>query len=97
MKKLVAGIGFLVIYLSAQSQQVSVRDLKSGNHEPDTSFIYTLPFSKGKSYLLIQAYQSKMSHKGEYALDFKMKRGTTVCAARAGIVTALREDSKRVV
>ena len=36
-----------------------------------------------------------MSHKGEFALDFKMKKGTIVCAARPGIVTAMREDSDK--
>ena len=36
-----------------------------------------------------------MSHKGEFALDFKMKKGTTICAARPGIVTAMREDSDK--
>jgi murein DD-endopeptidase MepM/ murein hydrolase activator NlpD len=36
-----------------------------------------------------------MSHKGEYALDFKMKTGTTICAARSGIVIAMRENSDK--
>lgn len=43
--------------------------------------------------MLIQGYQSAFSHKGEYALDFKMKKGSKVCAARSGIVVAIREDS----
>ena len=40
-------------------------------------------------------HESKMSHKGEKALDFKLKKGTKICAARAGIVTALRKDSDK--
>ncbi len=44
--------------------------------------------------MLAQGYLSSFSHKGEYALDFKMKKGTKVCAARAGVVIATREDSK---
>jgi murein DD-endopeptidase MepM/ murein hydrolase activator NlpD len=36
-----------------------------------------------------------MSHKNELSLDFKMKPGTTVCAAREGVVTSTREDSDR--
>jgi murein DD-endopeptidase MepM/ murein hydrolase activator NlpD len=44
--------------------------------------------------MLVQGYMSSFSHKGEYALDFKMKKGTKICAARSGIVIATREDSK---
>jgi hypothetical protein len=73
----------------------SIRDLKSGKVNPDISYVYSLPFQKGKKYLLIQAYMSKMSHKGEIAVDFKMKKGTKVCAARAGVVIAMREDSRK--
>lgn len=60
------------------------------------SFAYSLPYEKGKSFLLVQGYQSKIfSHRGEFALDFKMKTGTKVCAARSGIVISVREDSQR--
>ena len=34
-----------------------------------------------------------MSHKGEYALDFKVKKKTRICAARDGIVTGARSHS----
>ena len=44
---------------------------------------------------MIQAYHSNLSHKGEYALDFKMKEGTAICAARKGVVIAVREDSNK--
>lgn len=43
---------------------------------------------------MIQAYDSKMSHKGEIALDFKIKKKTKVCAARDGVVISAREDSE---
>lgn len=75
--------------------QPTIRELKQGKYAEDTSYIYALPYEKGKSYLLAQAYHSKMSHKGEYALDFKMKEGTKICAARSGVVVSLREDSDR--
>lgn len=78
----------------AQDANYSIRDLKAGRFTADSSFVYSLPYEPGKSYLLIQAYDSKLSHKGEYALDFKMKEGTTICAARGGVVEALREDSQ---
>src|SRR5687768_1043350 len=82
--------------LSSLSQTTySVRDLKAGRFTEDSSFIYTLPFEKNKKVFLIQAYESKMSHKGERALDFKIKKKTKVCAARDGIVAALRSDSDK--
>ena len=62
---------------------------------PDTSFIYSLPYEKGRSHLLVQGYFTNFSHKGEYALDFKMKKGTKICAARSGVVVLMREDSKK--
>jgi len=72
-----------------------ISDLKGGRIKPDTSFVYALPYPSGSSHLLIQAYHSKMSHKGEYALDFKMKTGSAICAARAGVVMAVKEDSDK--
>ena len=34
-----------------------------------------------------------MSHKNELSLDFKMHKGSKICAARDGIVTAIKKDS----
>lgn len=87
----------LCIELCASSQvnSVSVKNLKEADDDK-YNFGYSLPYEKGKSFLLVQAYQSKLfSHKGEFALDFKMKRGTKICAARSGIVVAVKEDSKK--
>jgi murein DD-endopeptidase MepM/ murein hydrolase activator NlpD len=95
MNKVVSLLIFLPFSLLAYGQEdPSLRDLKAGRYTADTSFVYLLPFQGGKSYFLVQAYQSNLSHKGEYALDFKMKEGTTVCAARGGVVEGLRQDSK---
>jgi murein DD-endopeptidase MepM/ murein hydrolase activator NlpD len=71
----------------------SIRDLKGGKFINDNTPVYLLPFEKGKKVFLIQAYESKMSHKGERALDFKVKKKTKICAARDGVVIAAREDS----
>lgn len=73
----------------------NIRDLKSGRVQPDSSYIYSLPFSPKSKCLLIQAYNSKMSHTNELSLDFKMKKGSKICAAREGIVIAVKEDSDR--
>ncbi len=78
---------------NAQLTDKEIYNLKSGKVKPDNSYIYTLPFSKGSKFLLIQAYNSKMSHKNEISLDFKMKKGSKICAARAGVITAIKEDS----
>lgn len=79
--------------LRAQLTDEAIRNLKGGNLKEDKSFVYQLPYAKGSKFLLIQAYNSKMSHQGELSLDFKMKKGSTICAARAGIVIATKADS----
>jgi murein DD-endopeptidase MepM/ murein hydrolase activator NlpD len=79
----------------AQTNEYSIHDLKAGKFKADSSPVYLLPFEKGNKVFLIQAYESKMSHKGERALDFKVRKGTPVCAAREGIVIAAREDSDK--
>lgn len=86
-------IFFLLLESQAQLTNDQIRDLKGGRVKPDNSPVYTLPYATGSKFLLIQAYNSKMSHKNEISLDFKMKKGSKICAARAGIVTAIKEDS----
>lgn len=78
---------------NAQLSDKEISDLKAGRVKPDISPVYSLPFSKSSKFLLIQAYNSKMSHKNELSLDFKMKKGSKICAARAGVVTAIKKDS----
>jgi murein DD-endopeptidase MepM/ murein hydrolase activator NlpD len=87
---------FTVISFSAVAQSQSdytIRELKGGQFTEDNTYIYALPFEQNKKVFLVQAYDSKLSHKGEYALDFKVKEGTPVCAAREGKVIAARSDS----
>ena len=82
-------------FVSAKSQltDTQIRDLKGGRVKQDFSPVYSLPFAKGSKFLLIQAYNSKMSHKNELSLDFKMHKGSKVCAARSGVVVATKADS----
>ncbi len=47
---------------TAQLTDQEIRNLKGGRVKPDNSYVYRLPFSKGSKFLLIQAYNSKMSH-----------------------------------
>jgi len=88
-------LGFILFFsgLKAQLTDAEIRNLKGGRVKPDNSFIYSLPFAKGSKFLLIQAYNSKLSHRNELSLDFKMKKGSKVCAARSGVVTAVKADS----
>ena len=76
-------------------QDYSFRDLKEGKFKDDSSYIYSLPFENKKKVFLIQAYDSKMSHKGEVALDFKVKKKTKICAARDGVVISARGNSDK--
>ena len=85
---------FVLLPIAVFSQQpYSVTDLKNGKNKTDSSYIYTLPFEHRKKVFLIQGYESMFSHKGEKALDFKVKKGTTICAARDGVVESARKDS----
>jgi murein DD-endopeptidase MepM/ murein hydrolase activator NlpD len=57
---------------------------------------YRLPFKKGESHQVSQGYNNRWTHRGpdRYAVDFAMPEGTTVCAAREGVVVDLKESSK---
>jgi murein DD-endopeptidase MepM/ murein hydrolase activator NlpD len=90
-----AVIFLLTVFLQKGFAQRSytVNELKDGKFKDDTSYVYTLPFKPNKKVFLVQGYESVFSHKGERALDFKIKKGTTICAARNGVVENIRSDS----
>ena len=69
--------------------------LQKGKIKDDSSFIYHLPYQENKSHLLVQGYFSHYTHKHRAALDFKMKKGTKVCAVRDGIVLRTKADGKK--
>lgn len=75
-----------------QSNQ-SIRQVIRNKAGADTSHIYTLPFAPGKNVFVVQGYESAFSHKGSIAIDFKVKTGTPVYAARGGVVTGARDNS----
>ena len=64
---------------------------------PDPDAVYLLPYRAGERHTVMQGYRGAFSHQkgsvNEYAYDFQMPVGTTVCAARAGTVIAVRQDS----
>jgi murein DD-endopeptidase MepM/ murein hydrolase activator NlpD len=55
--------------------------------------IYALPFEAGKEYRVIQANNGTFSHQGKQAIDFQMPENSIVCAARSGVVVAVKQDS----
>lgn len=64
--------------------------------KPDPDAVYELPFLKGQRFPVTQTSFAETHTRVDgttYAVDFGMPVGTTVCAARDGIVIALREDS----
>ncbi|MEO8110032.1 MAG: M23 family metallopeptidase [Ginsengibacter sp.] len=59
----------------------------------DTSFIYDLPFQKGKTYKIGQGYNGTFSHQNENALDFNLPEGSEIVAARDGMVVQIVQNN----
>ena len=72
-----------------------IKQLQKGIIKDDTSYVYSLPYEEGKTFRVIQGYFSHFTHKERAALDFNMKRGTKITAARGGIVVRAKEDGTR--
>ena len=81
--------------VSNNPQRAELKQLQKGKLKDDSSFIYHLPYEENKTHLVVQGYFSRYTHRNRAALDFKMKKGTKVCAARAGVVVRFKEDSKK--
>lgn len=69
--------------------------LQKGIIKDDTSYVYSLPFEQGKTFRVIQGYFSRFTHKERAALDFNMKKGTRIMAARGGVVVRVKEDGTK--
>lgn len=65
---------------------------KDADHNDDV--LYLLPYAGGTSYRVIQGYGSRFSHTGRetYTVDFYMREGTPVHAARDGVVARIEES-----
>ncbi|SFB69368.1 M23 family metallopeptidase [Kaistella jeonii] len=61
----------------------------------DDDYIYSLPFEKGKTQLIFQGYNGKFSHQNEFALDFDLKMGSPILAAREGIVVQVVDNNNK--
>ncbi|MFB3076990.1 MAG: M23 family metallopeptidase [Lysobacterales bacterium] len=69
----------------------------SRNASHDDDYLYVLPYASGKSYRVIQGFDSRFSHSGveQFAVDFRMRIGTPVHAARNGIIARVVESNDK--
>lgn len=81
--------------VSDNPQRRELKLLQKGKLTDDTGFVYHLPYEENKSHLLVQGYFSRYTHRQRAALDFKMKKGTRVCAVRDGVVVRIKADGKQ--
>lgn len=91
---------FLLCFMTACSVsnnplRKEIKLLQKGIIKDDTSYVYALPYEPGEKHGIVQGYFGPFSHKERAALDFKMKRGTKITAAREGVVTRVKEDGDR--
>ena len=61
----------------------------------DGDYIYSLPFEKGKTQSIFQGYDGKFSHQNEFALDFDLKIGAPIVAARDGIAVVVINNNTK--
>jgi murein DD-endopeptidase MepM/ murein hydrolase activator NlpD len=89
----------LLFYMSCSVSKNPLRKqiklLQKGIIKDDTSYVYSLPYEAGTQHRIVQGYFGPLSHKERAALDFKMKRGTKILAARGGVVVRVKEDGDR--
>src|SRR5215213_11687386 len=81
--------------LSKDPLRREIQLLQKGKIKEDTTYAYWLPYAEGTTHLLVQGYYSNYSHKNRAALDFKMKPGTHIHAARDGIVVRVVEENDK--
>lgn len=65
------------------------------NKNYDRDFQYHLPFKSAKNVIIGQGYNGRFSHHGENALDFDLRIGEEVYAARGGVVIEVVEKNSR--
>lgn len=86
----------LALSTTSAHSQIGKTDLKDSiANEEIKTIVYELPYLPGKSVSIVQGYNGMWSHKGENSLDFWMRKGQTICAARGGVVVGTRSDSKK--
>lgn len=88
---------FLIISCSVSKDPMrnQLKALQKGGITEDTSYVYSLPYKPGTAPPVVQGYFTRLSHKNRAAVDFKMKKGTGIYAARNGVVMETKADSDR--
>lgn len=86
---------FFSCKISKDPQRTTIKQLQRGKLKDDSSFIYHLPYEKNTSKLIVQGYYSNFSHENRAAIDFKMKRGAKIFAARGGVVVRVKKDGNK--
>lgn len=81
--------------VSKDPQATKFRLLQKGKLKDDTSFVYSLPYAINTKQRVVQGYFSRFTHKNRAAIDFMMKRGTAIHAARGGVVARVKEDGTK--
>ena len=69
----------------------------SKNSSHNDEHLYLLPYADGTSYRVLQGFGSRFSHRGneQYAVDFNMRVGTPVHAARGGVIARVVEANDK--
>lgn len=61
----------------------------------DDNYPYELPYAKGTTMTVHQGYNGRYSHSGVKAIDFNMKVGTPIHAARDGLVIKVEDRNSK--
>jgi murein DD-endopeptidase MepM/ murein hydrolase activator NlpD len=71
--------------------------LGSKDAKHNDAYVYRLPYKAGTSQMVSQGYNGEFTHfgKSQYAVDFNLKEGTEVYAAREGVVIITKADSNK--
>ncbi|MCX7820887.1 MAG: M23 family metallopeptidase [Brevinematales bacterium] len=66
------------------------------NVKANEDYPYLLPFAHGTEFKVSQGYGTRFTHRGwlKYSIDFSMNIGSSIYAARGGVVVAVKDDSK---
>lgn len=86
---------FSSCYVSSNPLRSEIKKLQKGKLKDDSSFVYSLPYEQKKRYLIVQGYFGQFTHRERAALDFKMREGTKIFAARGGVVIRMKEDGDK--
>ena len=74
------GLLLFVFFVSPFISYNQINEMNSDSEE----YVYQLPFEKGKKVMLMQGYNGTFSHKNKFAIDFRLRKGRKIYAARGG-------------